>query len=99
MSSIKGKSETDKRRDPDKNVFAHVVRENGGWAVKKLGDAKGVFSTQADAISAARKMAKKTAGVVVHNKLGKIQKISDSPTDARMMEVWKSVHKAAVKKK
>ena len=57
---------------------AHVIPKNGGWAVRKEGSANrgaGVYSTQKEAIEAAREIVQRTSAgqVVIHHRDGSIR--------------------------
>jgi hypothetical protein len=97
MSSIKGKSSNGASGTAAKNGSQHVVRENDGWIVKNGDSAPTIYPTQAKAISAAKAIAGKNSDVVVHNKAGKIHKVSNSATDAKMMKIWKSLYQETEK--
>src|SRR5437868_12331771 len=72
----------------------HVYRSNGAWAVKKEGESARTFSTQREAVDAARASVKseRTGQFVVHGKNGEIRdyethgmiRIQDPPKKSRM---------------
>jgi len=99
MSSINKKTTSAKTRSLLKNGSQHVIPEKDHWAVKGAGDVRGTFSTQAEAIAAAKRMARQGGEVIIHSRTGRISSVSDSPTDARMLEIWKSLHKTSSRKK
>jgi hypothetical protein len=56
----------------------HVIPQNGGWTVRKEGSPNrgtGVYSTQREAIEAARELAQRTSAgqVVIHQRDGSIR--------------------------
>jgi len=56
----------------------HVVKHEGGWAVKKSGSTRAtkVFSKQSSAIVEAKRYAKNdSSAIVVHGKNGKIRQV------------------------
>ena len=99
MRSIHSKQNSSRSEAISKNGQHHIVRENGHWAVKRAGDVRGTFPTQAKAIAAAKTMADRSAEIIVHGAKGKTHEVSTSPIDDKMMEIWKSIHKGTSKTK
>lgn len=81
----------------------HVVPANNQWAVRSPGsvDSTPIYKTQAEAIEAAKKIAKRDRSeVVVHSRDGRIKhRLSVSPADELMLRVWKDAHKDYLKSK
>jgi hypothetical protein len=70
------------KKSPNSNKRIHVISRNGGWAVKKEGNAKAskIYSTKDAAVKGARKTSK-GHDVVVHKKDGSIEKWYRAETD------------------
>jgi len=81
----------------------HVVPMNNQWMVCGSGGVRstGIYKTQAEAIEAAKKLAKRDRSeVVVHSRDGRIKhRLSVSPADELMLRVWKDTHKDSLKSK
>ena len=89
MTSINSK------RNSSKNGSPHVIPENGHWVVRVEGKTdSGIFATQAEALSAARAVAKTNEEIIVYNSNGRKHAISDSPTDAGMLQIWESIYRS-----
>lgn len=101
MSSLKQNSS--KARKWNGSSIQHVVPQDGGWAVRGTNRerATSIHSTQAEAIEAARRVAKNQhSEVVIHGRDGRIRhKISESPADKLMFQVWEETHKDRAKSK
>jgi hypothetical protein len=71
------KQETKTMSPNDRHNVVHVVRHDGGWAVKKphAERASGLFENQAEAIDRAKVLAGR-GQVIVHGLHGKIRKIT-----------------------
>lgn len=102
MASTDKEKQISSKSRPVKGDARHIVPENGHWVVKEEGtsDVKTIFPTQSDAISAALAMAKNNSEIIVHSRNGRVKNtISNSPTDRRMLDVWKSIHEAQLSKR
>jgi Uncharacterized protein conserved in bacteria (DUF2188) len=87
----------------------HVYRSNGNWAVKKEGKSARIFSTQGEAIDAAKRSVRgeRAGQFVVHGKDGEIRehethgmiRIQDPPKKSRMADrIRRAVGKVALER-
>src|SRR6266568_3267439 len=95
MSSLK--KDPSKSGQSSENSVQHIVPQNGRWAVRGRGRdrATSVHRTQAEAIEAAKKIARdRHSQVVIHGRDGHIRHtVSESPADELMFRVWEETYK------
>jgi uncharacterized membrane protein YkoI len=97
------KKSTSKPRTTAGGKAQHVVPMNNHWIVRSAGKTgpTATYKTQAEAIEAAREIAKgHHSEVVIHSRDGRIKhRVSISSADELMLRVWGNIYKGPSKSK
>jgi len=87
-----------KLRKARTSVVQHVIPKDKRWAVRGTGNkrATSIHNTQAEAIKAAKEIARnKSSEVIIHSRDGRIKhRVSKSSADELMLRVWERTHES-----
>ena len=83
-------------REGPRGKVQHVIPSNNHWAIRSAGSTSPTltYETQAEALEAAKRIAKgQHSEVVIHSRDGRItHRVSVSNADELMLEFWKDAH-------